>query len=354
MPDRGVEMLTSLHLQNFQSHKDAHLEFAPGVNAIVGESDSGKTAILRALRWLTWNRPGGDDIRSSWGGDTRTQLIIGDDIIEREKGKENLYLLDGLAFKAFGTDVPEEIQKALNINEINFQQQLDRPFLLDDSPGAVAGHFNKIAHLDSIDRVSQLVQKWTRQLVQDITSNEKRIKEYEEALIQYENISDMEKEVINAETLSDQLNTKVDQCRQLNDLLMRLSRIEEEIEKKSELLPLEPLLDSAIALQQECMKKDKDCSALHSLIQKLQRAESDLGRQMKVTEAGPAVDEAMQMWKNISLMNARRGEFELLLTKIKNTLYRLEGAEVLTKEAQQTFDRYMPSTCPLCGQEIKK
>jgi len=56
-------MIKYLQIQNFQSHKDSLLEFDPGVNVIVGSSDSGKTAVIRALRWLVWNRPSGDAFR---------------------------------------------------------------------------------------------------------------------------------------------------------------------------------------------------------------------------------------------------------------------------------------------------
>jgi len=64
-------MIKTLSIQNYQSHKDSTLEFDPGVNVIVGSTDSGKTAIIRALRWLIWNRPNGDSFRSTWGGDTK-------------------------------------------------------------------------------------------------------------------------------------------------------------------------------------------------------------------------------------------------------------------------------------------
>src|SRR5690554_5109154 len=106
-------MITSLEIQNFQSHKETLLEFEPGVNVIIGPSDSGKTAILRALYWLVWNRPLGDAFRSSWGGDTKVVLETKDGMVKRFKGKEDHYKLfydppfDPIEFKAFGTQVPD-------------------------------------------------------------------------------------------------------------------------------------------------------------------------------------------------------------------------------------------------------
>ena len=45
----------SLDIKNFQSISDAHLEFIPGINLILGQSNSGKTAILRAINALLSN-----------------------------------------------------------------------------------------------------------------------------------------------------------------------------------------------------------------------------------------------------------------------------------------------------------
>ena len=39
----------SLKIEDFQSIGNAELEFIPGINLIVGQSNSGKTAVLRAI-----------------------------------------------------------------------------------------------------------------------------------------------------------------------------------------------------------------------------------------------------------------------------------------------------------------
>jgi exonuclease SbcC len=146
-------MIHSILITNFQSHKETELIFSPGVNIILGQSDSGKTAIFRALCWPTWNRPVGDEFRSDWGGETKIELRLDESRIIRSKDKENIYQIDdNEPLKAFGKDVPVEISKILNIDETNIQQQLDSPFLLTESPGEVAKHFNHIAHLEQIDK----------------------------------------------------------------------------------------------------------------------------------------------------------------------------------------------------------
>ena len=86
-------MLSCLSIENFQSHEHSFLEFSKGINVITGSSDSGKTAILRALYWIIWNRPQGDSFKSWWGGDTKCSLVIDKKFgITRSKDKDNLYL----------------------------------------------------------------------------------------------------------------------------------------------------------------------------------------------------------------------------------------------------------------------
>ncbi|MFR9297315.1 MAG: AAA family ATPase, partial [Aedoeadaptatus pacaensis] len=46
-----MNFIEKIILVNFQSHVYSELSLSRGVNVIVGPSDSGKTAIMRALRW---------------------------------------------------------------------------------------------------------------------------------------------------------------------------------------------------------------------------------------------------------------------------------------------------------------
>ncbi len=49
MPNR---FLTEIKLENFQDHKDSTISLTNGINLIVGSSDAGKSAILRAVNFV--------------------------------------------------------------------------------------------------------------------------------------------------------------------------------------------------------------------------------------------------------------------------------------------------------------
>ena len=81
-------------IKNFQSHKKTVLNLHNGVNAIIGKSDCGKSAILRALGWCIRNRSEDRGFRSSWGGKTDVELTFTDGKeISRVQEKDNFYYL---------------------------------------------------------------------------------------------------------------------------------------------------------------------------------------------------------------------------------------------------------------------
>ena len=54
-------MLTQIKIKNFLSHKNAIIDLHEGVNALIGETGAGKSAIFKALDWLFQNKPSGEE-----------------------------------------------------------------------------------------------------------------------------------------------------------------------------------------------------------------------------------------------------------------------------------------------------
>jgi len=143
-------MFEKLRIRGFQTHTDLTIEFGQ-ITTIQGPTDAGKSAILRALKWLAVNRPAGDAFRRAGAKSAAVDLRVDGKIISRRKGKKNTYKLDGKTFAAIGGRVPDEIATLLNIGDTNFAGQFDPPFWLADSPGAVSRNLNAIVDLGIID-----------------------------------------------------------------------------------------------------------------------------------------------------------------------------------------------------------
>lgn len=144
-------MIKSLKISNFQSHRKTFLKFNKGLNVISGKSDSGKSAIKRALKWIIENKPSGDSFQSHWGGTTSVTLKTDKDIIKKVRRKSNAYYLNDKKFASCGRDIPKDIKNAIGISDIGIQNQFDSPFLFSLSGGEVSKFINKLVNIEIID-----------------------------------------------------------------------------------------------------------------------------------------------------------------------------------------------------------
>jgi len=155
-------MLKKISIQNFQSHKKTELDLVDGINVIYGLSQSGKSAILRALNWIIFNRPSGYRFHSHFSDEpTKVSVEIDDSQVSYIKSdKETNYKLDKKKFSSFGTSIPNDIRNLFNLSSINFANQIDPPFLVTSTPGEIGKIFNQITKAEQVDLwISKLTTK---------------------------------------------------------------------------------------------------------------------------------------------------------------------------------------------------
>lgn len=345
-------MLQELGLKNYQSHKDTVLKFDKGVNIIIGESDVGKTAIIRALRWLVWNRPGGDSFRSTWGGDTVVKATFEDTVVARKKGGTNEYLVNDISYSDFGANVPEDIVKILNIDEVNLQQQLDQPFLLSETPGQIATYFNKIAGIDLIDRGMKNVQKEIRDVTKVLEIRRKDLKEKKQQLIQYEDIETIETSLQVLEGLETKMIEKETEKSELENLVDNLKNIQYLIKEEQQILkaekPVNDLLDK-ITERKTVETKLEKLKRLLLLLEKNKQSTDEISRYIliepKVTYLLQLIAQKRALKANLSNFNALVGKYTALTVKVRE-----KGLQL--KEKGELFTANL-TVCPICGTKIK-
>ena len=143
-------MITKLHLKDFQGHADSTFEFDPGVNAIIGGTDEGKSSVIRAIRLVAENRPSGNSFIRNGAKETAVTLELPEGAVVRQKGTaSHKYILNGVELTAFGQGVPEAVADFIRIDpEVNIQRQSDPYFLLHASEserGKMLGRFCNMA-----------------------------------------------------------------------------------------------------------------------------------------------------------------------------------------------------------------
>jgi len=300
-------MIKSISIKNFQSHKSTELEFAPGINGIVGISQSGKTAILRAFNLLANNRPQGAryfnnqaDVKEPCTVEvilnSGEKIILTKIMTEAKDGKislkETFYELNGEKWKGSQT-VPDKILQVLNLGELNFQSQLDPPFLVTSSSGEIAKTINRVTHLEQVDEfVSDLSKKiggFSREIkfkeierdkIEDSVANLPDIPKVEKYINRLDVLS-RKKKALDAEETSllgfiDDLEECREKLKEAEEISARISSVEKKIvrheklaEKRESLLQDQQLVEGYIFLVARNRKKTENLKRLKKELEEL-------------------------------------------------------------------------------------
>ena len=295
-------MLERIQLRNFQCHEDLRIVFDPQVTTIVGPSDVGKSAVLRALRWVAENRPSGDAFVRDGESTCSVSLWLNDRKVTRRKGKgTNEILLDKQVFKAFGADVPEPIADLLNTGDVNFQAQHDSPFWFSLTAGQVSRELNSVINLDMIDKT-----------LSGVASSLRKARAVEDVC-------------------RDRLDETQKQIEELDWVPMMVEEygILEDLEKAAWELGASVLsLQTIVEEGRECKKKASaeipDLSELEGLRAEVIRStEEETVFSLKIKEGNALSDEMMNRGKEV-------------------------------EELKQRLEEESGGVCPLCGSEMKE
>jgi DNA repair protein SbcC/Rad50 len=347
-------MLEKLDIKNFQSHKDTVLEFSPGVNAIVGDSDSGKTAILRALNWVMTNKPLGDAFRSTWDqkGVTSVKLTTEGKTIERKKKgvTENLYKIGKKEYKSFKQGIPEDVASLLNIDDINIQYQMDGPFLLSGmSPGEVGRYFNKLAKIDKIDKATAAANRELRRIKTTFDHEEEKLGKKTALLEENEWIPEADEllkqiEADHNETVKAQI-----QWDELSIHLDKIDDVQVKIEPLEKLLLAEDKVNSLLKIEKEVREKLREKDELGRTISRIEMVEKNIAFCNALLKAEKEVNKLIALSQEMDQKYQEHKQLADLMDQI-------EAKEVTIVETQERIDKLeaeieaeMPDVCPLCG-----
>lgn len=348
-------MIEKITLKNFQCHKKLELKLHPGVNIIVGTSDSGKSAIMRAIGWVIQNKPSGDAFRSYWDGDTWINIETDDHhcIIRKKTNTINSYFVDGLELTAFGQSTPIEVQNILNSSPLNIQSQLEPHFLLSQSPGEVARILNKIVDLDIIDISFVRITKRIKNIQNEIKYSEEQLESIQQEIQEYENLPEMERAITHVEKLEAERDDKGTKIISLGNIITEYKRCGEKQKALIQILAKEFSVNQLWKRLQVLINKDEKIQALVLIISmqtklevKLQATKILIPQQKIITSCLAKIEKLKQLEKQSPILFDLVGFFG---TYQKN----YEKVCLSIKRYEDKFHELMPDECPLCGQKIK-
>lgn len=202
-----MNSIEKIILVNFQSHVYSELSLSKGVNVIVGPSDSGKTAIMRALRWNMFNDPSGVDFVREGESEVSVTIRFQNKVeVERKRTRsKNQYILrqpdeEELIFEGFGKNVPTEIEEAIGIKKVmlddkkslplNFSDQLDGPFLLQETDAYKAQAIGRMVGVDLLDETMRDTLRDKKQIAVRREVLEADLKDTEESLKAFSDLNE--------------------------------------------------------------------------------------------------------------------------------------------------------------------
>lgn len=295
-------MIRGIKLVGFQSHVDTSINLTEGLNVITGPSDSGKTAVIRAVRWLALNEPQGDAVVNQSVGYAQVTIITDTGVVTkvRNKGKVRYEInIDGENISYDKSEIPQEVYRILGINKTSFGDvevvlpfafQLDAPFLIS-SPASFGGKvLGKICNADTVELA---VKKSSREVSQANDAKrqaEKTIEETNLALQSYENlqeveqrlqqcrelVTDIEKGIVNRDTLSKLHNSYIAAYEKLNavrDTVHLLSEIPQRAEELSALELHAVRYNRLLNLYSKYNATNKHLNSIQNVINKTQHVE---------------------------------------------------------------------------------
>jgi len=249
-------MISSLHLENFQCWEDLTVRLGEGVNAIVGPTDSGKSAVVRALRWVMRNEPSGHQFRKSGTKMTRVTVALSSGIsVRRERSKKvNRYVVitgeEEVAYDNFGRDIPEPVLDALDCApvtlcgkgiDLNCQKtmgQHEAPFMLGWSASDRAAVLDHLAGNDILREVSGDLNSEAMLAGKALARGRRELEGIEGEIADLGDLAAEEEKQTAAEARIDALGQMIESREEVLRRLAEFERLKELVEAKVETEPL--------------------------------------------------------------------------------------------------------------------
>lgn len=349
--------IEKIKLNNIQSHKNTVLELSPGVNVIKGRSHSGKSSIIRGIRWLFFNQPKGIDLRS-WGVDEKKQIDFsikfGKHEIKRfKKGLENGYYLDKEKFKAIRFEVPQEIKDSFPITPINFQHQSELYFLFNNSPGEVAEKLNEIAKISEVDKCYKTINAIIRKTSHEVNSLKSRIDRTEKELVHLKWVDDAKKIFDQIDSKLETWGTLESEVTAIDFWIKKIKQHEQEVRDLKEKLTIKPKVKIIRKLVEKRKQLQNDYLGLQYLIVGIAEAEGIVENLKVVHELKARYTELKDLQKKSRSVAENCISLSKMIADTENKISRKETLNVklrsLKAQRDKIFSEHNEDFCAYCG-----
>lgn len=226
-----------VRIQNYQSIEDAEIE-VEGFTVIVGKSNIGKSAVLRAIEDATVARSGNDFVQHG-KQHCSVEVEDGDFHFLWEKGnKKNQYTFGTEVFDKVGTTAPPQIAEA-GFFPVELNSRKGRPlsvqfasqdsgdvFLIDETPAVLAEVFSKLSKLDVWLKARKNCESDIKDKKSEVSVRDKDVIRLTEKLTRYEGLDKVSDKVTKLALIEEKLREKRDLISLAQTLAEERARVE--------------------------------------------------------------------------------------------------------------------------------
>lgn len=352
-----MKNISNLILTNFQQWKTGKIEFKPGLNIIIGDTESGKSTLFRAINSILTGKMPEDYIRKGTKG-CEVKIEFSDNTIFRRirNKKDNVADANGLVFERVGKEIPFEYFNKLGKTSIEFgnkelslcsYSQFEPHFFITLSDYDKSKLIGTICGIDIVDKLMDSINK-------DIRNNNSNIKFLEQQ------ISEQNAEKVTKQAEFEEVDKK---CTERTNLYNRIQNNFNTLENLSNLHQKAFSLNSSIntikadknALESKISEFSKDkvelLQKLSSLKNMLEVITNDISSKQELKnnlvlrkfdiDKTNFLDDLYFLKEKLVTCNTNIAYIEQSKIKVEQDI---KDLEIKKSELLKDFDK-----CPLCG-----
>ena len=358
-PEKAGKYITKIKLKSFQSHIESELILHEGVNIITGRSDSGKSAIIRALLWMISNKPPGKYLRR-WGangGETSVEVSTADGIVIThgidDAGYYDVTCNGGTnRLKALRTDVPEEVTRLVDLDTFNVQSQLDQHFMIQQSAGSVARELNRLTGLGIVTDMLTEANKRITGINTQMRELPQKISAITTSLERLPDIQLIISKLKQTEALDVSVRDRTAAFSHLQDTCSRTTRVLADLIRQKAARDRLSSVETALSLQERKREKTREWKRLTSICASIRESAAQRNVLVKLsTRYSNILPRAAGLRESIDKRSDGMLGISSLMEKVVKTSAKLEESILARKRVAEEYNKLLAEigTCPVCG-----
>ena len=375
--------LKKVHIRNFQSHRNTEVNLKPGINLIVGTSDVGKSAFMRALNLVMHNEVPNREFVTYGEKDATVILEFSDGtIVERVKGaNKNAYyatLPDGTTIEkeklGNTSSIPEEIYKALGSPPVDkrygnlaYAEQLSPLFLVSLSTTELPRCISELTGLDDYENAAMSLAKSARQFDRKIKETKSRITGFEASMSQYQGLDNelsayetLIELIEQAESIHNQIEDSENLIAEYKSIIEQGRQIIAEMSQHKSMLNIQDDVKKAQTLESNIDNIVEITSDYHRICNQIDSLDNELesAKMMLNTSMIQNLNKCSELEKTIKLGFECLNEYNQVLKNGKETSQEIQMATDELNEQKQKQENMINSfteqglICPECKQPM--